>query len=77
MPPPGKGGAGPIGGGAIVTGPIPGPAPENGPATAADQPEAPSLLVAVQEQLGLKLDKKRGPLDLIVIDHAEKVPTEN
>jgi uncharacterized protein (TIGR03435 family) len=76
-PPPGKGGAGPIGVGAIVTGPGPGPAPENGPASAADQPDAPSLFVAVQEQLGLKLDKKRGPLDLIVIDHAEKVPTEN
>ena len=76
-PPPGKGGAGPIGVGAIVTGPGPGPAPENGPLSAADQPDAPSLFVAVQEQLGLKLEKKRGPLDLIVIDRAEKVPTEN
>jgi uncharacterized protein (TIGR03435 family) len=73
-PPPGKGGEG-----AFVTGPGPGLGPAGaGPAgPAADQPDAPSLFVAVQEQLGLKLDKKHGPLDLIVIDHAEKVPTEN
>jgi len=75
--PPGKDGAF----GAIATGPGPGPGPSTGPgagpASAADQPDAPSLFIAIQEQLGLKLEKKKGPLDLIVIDHAEKVPTEN
>ncbi len=50
-----------------------GPPPENPPA---DQ-DAPSLLTAVQEQLGLKLESKKGPMDLLVIDHAEKTPTEN
>jgi len=35
------------------------------------------LLTAIQQQLGLKLEAKKVPLDLIVIDHAEKVPTEN
>lgn len=46
-------------------------------ASPADNIEAPILLVAVQDQLGLKLEKKRGPLDILVIDHAEKVPTAN
>ncbi len=46
-------------------------------ATPADNIDAPPLLAAVQDQLGLKLEKKRGPLDILVIDHAEKVPTEN
>jgi uncharacterized protein (TIGR03435 family) len=31
----------------------------------------------VQQQLGLKLEKKWGPLDLLVIDSAEKSPGEN
>jgi uncharacterized protein (TIGR03435 family) len=45
------------------------------PATA--NSSAPSLLAAIQQQLGLKLEARRVPLDLLVIDHAEKVPTEN
>jgi uncharacterized protein (TIGR03435 family) len=54
-----------------------GPGPGAGPAPTGDQSEAPSLFTAVQEQLGLKLDKKRGPLDVLVIDQANKTPTEN
>ncbi len=35
------------------------------------------IMAAVQEQLGLKLESRKAPTDLIVIDHAEKAPTEN
>jgi uncharacterized protein (TIGR03435 family) len=38
---------------------------------------APSIFAAVQEQLGLRLEALKGPLDVVVIDHADKVPAEN
>jgi uncharacterized protein (TIGR03435 family) len=37
----------------------------------------PSLFSAVRQQLGLKLIAKKGPVEIIVIDHAEKQPIEN
>lgn len=36
----------------------------------------PSLFTAVQEQLGLKLESRKGPVDILVIDKAEK-PNNN
>jgi uncharacterized protein (TIGR03435 family) len=37
-----------------------------------------SLLTALTKQLGLKLEKgKKAPVDVLVIDHAEKVPSKN
>ena len=41
----------------------PGVAAENGP---------PSIFVAVQEQLGLKLESTKGPVEVLVIDHVER-----
>jgi uncharacterized protein (TIGR03435 family) len=43
-------------------------------------PEAdsgPTLLRAVQDQLGLKLNSKKGYGEIVVVDHVDKVPTGN
>lgn len=47
--------------------------------TAPENPDlgGPSLTSAVQEQLGLKLTRRKGPLEFIVIDRAERKPAEN
>jgi uncharacterized protein (TIGR03435 family) len=42
----------------------------------ASDPSGPTLLSGLQ-QLGLKLDARKAPVDMIVIDHVEKTPTEN
>jgi uncharacterized protein (TIGR03435 family) len=39
--------------------------------------DAPSLFTAVQEQLGLKLEPHKGPVEMLIIDHIEKTPTAN
>ena len=48
----------------------------NGPLTPSTnfQPDesGPPLLQALQEQLGLKLEKQTGPVDVLVLDHVEE-----
>jgi len=46
-------------------------------APAADSTPLPDIYQAVEEQLGLHLESKKTPIDVIVIDRAERVPIAN
>lgn len=64
--------------------PLPPPSPgQPGPGPAGARPgddvgeSGPDFAAAVQEQLGLRLVASKAKLDVVVIDKAEKVPTDN
>ena len=47
-----------------------------GNAPAPPDPNGPTIFSALQDQLGLKLESQKSPVDTIVIEHIEK-PSEN
>jgi uncharacterized protein (TIGR03435 family) len=55
--------------------------PSGGTVPVAGQPDAaeplPDIFSAVQSQLGLKLEQKKVPVEVFVVDHMEKTPTGN
>jgi uncharacterized protein (TIGR03435 family) len=57
--------------------PPPGGGGAPGPDAPAMEDSGPTLMSAIQDQLGLKLEPKKGSVEMIVVDHIEKVPTEN
>jgi uncharacterized protein (TIGR03435 family) len=50
--------------------------PEGGGPQEVIQPDAPTMFTAVQEQLGLRLQATRGPLDYVIVEQLER-PSEN
>jgi uncharacterized protein (TIGR03435 family) len=40
-------------------------------------PDADRVRDALRSQLGLKVEKQTAPVEVLVIDHLETVPTEN
>ncbi len=60
----------------------PGPGMASGPGDTSQSPNASepagsNLVAVIQKQLGLRLVANKAPLDVLIIDKAEKVPTEN
>jgi len=79
-------GEGPMGMKMAMIGPAGGPPPAGGGGAAGGGPEGhpeipaaggPPLPIALQQQLGLRLEPKKLPLEMVVVDHIEKVPTGN
>ena len=72
-PPPGAGPGGPMGG-ALSGGAGGG---DGGPVMNPQEGEVAGIFTAIQEQLGLKLEQKKGALDVLVIEHSEREPVDN
>ncbi len=59
----------------VVGGPGTSTAATDPAGTSIDAP--PELFTAIQDQLGLKLEQKRIPMDVVIVDRAERTPKEN
>jgi uncharacterized protein (TIGR03435 family) len=51
--------------------------PDSTASTAVEESTAPGVFDALEKQLGLKLVAAKASFDVIVVDHANRVPTEN
>jgi uncharacterized protein (TIGR03435 family) len=49
-----------------------GPAPDGAPPLPPTDPNGASLFASIQEQLGLKLEPTRAPVEVVVIDRVEQ-----
>ena len=46
------------------------------PDSRSDAPPAPDLFTALQQQLGLQLERKKIPLDVVVVESVARMPSE-
>jgi uncharacterized protein (TIGR03435 family) len=53
------------------------PLPPSGPANTASDPTGSSSIFSTVQQLGLRLEQQKAPVEFIVVDQLDKTPTEN
>jgi uncharacterized protein (TIGR03435 family) len=39
--------------------------------------QGPSIFVFFQDQLGLKLESRKAPVEMLIVDSAQKIPADN
>lgn len=52
-------------------------APPDAPERPASEGGGPTIFTALQEQVGVRLQSQKVPVEVVIIDHIEKTPTEN
>src|SRR5262249_32769237 len=60
-----------------LRGPVGAPDPSGSTAPPEAREPLPTIFESIQSQLGLKLEPKKGAVEIIVVDHIEKAPVDN